>query len=263
MTKLKKSIAAASLLILGLCVSACTQEESAAKTSADQPASSSKTVEALPVSSPSDEGQSAQTAEGQDGKSYSSATPAPAQIAHSFDFAPDDHMVGSPNAAVNMIVYASVTCGHCSHWFINDWPVLKAKYIDTGKVRMAFREIPTPPQQIAVAGFAIANCAPENQYMDIIVHQMENQKATFDALEAGNGQKVFEALAAKAGLNSEAEMQACFQKPEHIERINRSSQRLNAAGISGVPGILINGEVFEPKDKSAAALSETIDKLLK
>jgi hypothetical protein len=42
---------------------------------------------------------------------------------------------GSKDAPVTIIEYASMTCSHCAHFHETTYPILKSKYIDTGKVR--------------------------------------------------------------------------------------------------------------------------------
>ncbi len=257
-----------SVLSLGLLLSACGPEEKIDKTPESHNAAAEKSPEKILASASADTPQSTPIPASDPQKDphadHGHAAPDPAKIDidHVFDFAPDDHLVGSDSAKVKMIVYASVTCGHCGKWFTNEWPSIKANYIDTGKVQMAFREIPTPPQDVSVPGFIFANCAPEDQYMDMIVYQMKSQKAIFEAINARNGQKVFEDLATRAGLKTKEDIEACFNEPDHIPRIERSSKRMAAAGMAGVPGIIINGDIFKPDDKSAAALTPVFDALL-
>ena len=80
------------------------------------------------------------------------------------------------DAKVTVVEYASVTCGHCAVWNEEVWPEFKTKYVDTKKVRYVFREFPTPPQDIAVAGFLIARCAGEDKYFDVMHDIMASQK---------------------------------------------------------------------------------------
>ena len=61
-----------------------------------------------------------------------------------------DESLGSANAPVTIIEYASMTCPHCAHFHETTFPELKKKYIDTGKVRFIFREFPL--DQLAAAG---------------------------------------------------------------------------------------------------------------
>ena len=67
-----------------------------------------------------------------------------------------DVWLGSPDAKVTIIEYASLTCGHCATFHRDTWPALKSKYIDTGKVRFVLREFPLDP--LATAGFMLARC---------------------------------------------------------------------------------------------------------
>src|SRR5262245_20812558 len=69
-----------------------------------------------------------------------------------------DMAIGDPKAPVQLIEYASVTCPHCREFHDRTWAKLKANYIDTGKVRFIFREFPTAPEELAVAGFQVARC---------------------------------------------------------------------------------------------------------
>ena len=75
-----------------------------------------------------------------------SATPASAQNAIAAAVAKPvslpDIVIGSPKAPVTITEYASLTCPHCSSFGENVFPMLRTRYIDTGKVRFVFREFP-------------------------------------------------------------------------------------------------------------------------
>lgn len=49
--------------------------------------------------------------------------------------------LGSPDAPVTLIEYASFTCPHCAAFNKDVMPRIKAEYIDTGKVRLVYREV--------------------------------------------------------------------------------------------------------------------------
>ena len=53
-----------------------------------------------------------------------------------------DIVIGSPKAPVTITEYASMSCSHCAAFGENVFPMLRSKYIDTGKVRFVFREFP-------------------------------------------------------------------------------------------------------------------------
>ncbi len=174
---------------------------------------------------------------------------------------PDDHVIGSNTAPVSMIVYASVTCPHCADWFNGDWPTLKSEHIDTGNLRVIFREFPTAPGQVSMAGFLLANCAPSEDYFSMIEYQMEKQEELFEKLKAGTAGEHFDALEKKAGLDTKDEVGTCFANEEHFARIDRSMQRAQATGLIGVPGFVLNGALYKG-DTSAAGLSDQVNSLI-
>src|ERR1700730_6161463 len=67
-----------------------------------------------------------------------------------------DIAIGSPKAPITIIEYASMSCPHCAAFGENVFPMLRSKYIDTGKVRFVFREFPLDPK--AAAASMLARC---------------------------------------------------------------------------------------------------------
>ena len=186
----------------------------------------------------------------------------PTPIAGSFSELASDHVIGDSKAPIRMIIYASVTCPHCAHWFNEIWPDFKTNYVDTGKVRVVFREFITAPANISAIGFQIANCAPQDKYFDAIALQMKEQKSIFKALEAGSGKEKYLEIAKQAGLEDEAAMEKCITNEAGIERINKSMQLAKSAKIKGVPNFIINGKIYEG-DSELKPLSQYIDKSIK
>jgi len=172
-----------------------------------------------------------------------------------------DHALGSPTAPISMIIYASVTCPHCASWFNSIWPDIKRNYVETNKLRVVIREFPTPPANIAVIGFQIANCAPEDQFFDMIEHQMREQDNIFISLKAGTGKATYLEIAKKAGLVDEAAMNTCLESQSGIERINKSMTLAKTAEINSVPSFIINGQVWK-QDSNYLPLSKHLNEVL-
>ena len=170
---------------------------------------------------------------------------------------PDDHVIGAEDAPASLVIYASVTCGHCGKWFTEQWPDVKADLVDTGRLRVAFREFPTAPAQVSIPGFMVANCGPEANYFDTVVHQMQTQEETFAALREGKGREVFLELGERSGLDGEDALQACFEDDDAYAPIDLSMRRAEAAGLRGVPAFFLDGErlgAAHDADDIAAAL---------
>jgi protein-disulfide isomerase len=80
--------------------------------------------------------------------------------------------LGSPDAPVTMVEYASLTCPHCADFALDRLPALKKKYIDTGQVRLLYRDYPLDGYALRAA--MISRCAgPEHYfaYVDAIFSQ--------------------------------------------------------------------------------------------
>jgi protein-disulfide isomerase len=156
-------------------------------------------------------------------------------------------------AKVTVVEYASVTCAHCATWQEEVWPEFKTKYVDTNKVRFVFREFPTPPQDVAVAGFLIARCAGEDKYFDVIHQVMASQKEWMTGV---NPRDSLIRIAGAAGLNQQ-QFEACVRDEDAIKAMEGRIKAGIDAGVSGTPTFLVNGT--KVVDSSLSGLSEAID----
>ena len=162
----------------------------------------------------------------------------------------------SEGAKVTVVEYASVTCSGCAAWNEQVWPQFKAKYVDTGKVRYVFREFPTPPQDVAVAGFLIARCAGEDKYFHVIDQIMR----ALPELHSGTPPRdILLRTARDAGL-SEARFQTCISDPAGVAAMEKRIKAAQDAGVTGTPTFMVNGQVVG--DRSLESLSQSIDPLL-
>jgi protein-disulfide isomerase len=156
-----------------------------------------------------------------------------------------DIPVGSKDAKVVLVEYASVTCGHCATFHEKVLPTLKEKYITPGKVRYVFREFPTPPVELAMAGHLIARCAGADKREDIIATIMRQQQDMVVQAQGPTGTKqFFMTIAASAGM-SEAAFDTCLKNEPMLKTLADIREGGIAAGVTGTPTIFINGEKLE------------------
>lgn len=153
----------------------------------------------------------------------------------------DMAMGAAEGAKVTVIEYASPTCPHCALWQKNTWPAFKAKYVDTNKVRYVFRELPTPPAEVAVAGFLLARCAGEDKYFPIMHELMANQ----DEWRSGALQPRDSLIktAGSFGFN-EQQFTACVSDHKAISALEQRMKTAIDAGITGTPTFVVNGKTL-------------------
>lgn len=160
-----------------------------------------------------------------------------------------DIILGNPDAPVTMIEYASWTCPACLNFDQTVMPMIKTDYIETGKVRYVFREFPTPPANIAVAGFAVARCTGDDKYYDVIDELFERQAGILTlARQGGQVKQALMQVAENHGISGEAAFDACLADETIIRAISTSVSRGDASGVDSTPTVFINGERLEGYD---------------
>jgi protein-disulfide isomerase len=167
----------------------------------------------------------------------------------------DDMTLGSPNAPVTIFEYASLSCPHCAAFNNDVFPALKAKYIDTGKVRWVAREALTADPSLAAAGFLTARCAGKGKYFqvtDAIYHvpayHEEGDTTAFDAHAA------LLAIARGAGM-TDAEFESCIRDKTAQKALE---DRVASYKINSTPTFVINGKTYEKGEMSLADMDQAI-----
>ena len=172
---------------------------------------------------------------------------------------PDDMSLGNPKAKVQVIEYASLSCPHCAHFNETVFTPFKAKWVDTGKARYTLKEMLTPPQQVAAAGFLMARCAGPAKYFKVVDEVFRSQTRW----ENGKIKPVFLEVAAANGL-SEAQFNACLTDGAAQDALNARAQRAaQVDGVNSTPTLFINGKRIEPLPQSAAEMDAAIAQALK
>ncbi len=175
-----------------------------------------------------------------------------------------DVIFGDPDAPVTLIEYASWTCPACLDFHTRIMPTIQADYIDTGKVRMVFREFPTAPANVTVAGFMLARCAPEENYYDVLDELFVRQDAILTlARQGGPVVEALKQIASNHGIDGDDAFQACLDSEEHRDAIRASIAAADAKGVSATPTLFLNGEKLEDNVRiSTVVFSAALDEAL-
>ncbi|MEL7482674.1 MAG: DsbA family protein, partial [Pseudomonadota bacterium] len=170
--------------------------------------------------------------------------------------------LGAADAPVTLVEYASLTCGHCKDFHEDVLPRVKADYVASGQVRYIFREYPTPPVELAIAGFATARCAGEDGYFDVLDDYFATQVEIFDSARAGTVRQTLIDLASRHGL-SESDFEACLNDSDVRRAISRAVDTGQAEGVNSTPTLILNGERSNtPEARTADGMAALIDAAL-
>jgi protein-disulfide isomerase len=163
-----------------------------------------------------------------------------------------DVFIGAPDAKVAIIEYASMTCSHCANFSTKIFPLVKEKYIDTGKVRFTLREFPFDP--LATAAFMLARCKGNDKYYAMVDLLFAQQKAWTGS------DKPTEALLSvvrQAGFTQES-FETCLKNKAIYDGVNFVKERgAKVFGVDSTPTFFINGE-----KRSGSISIEDMDKIL-
>ena len=171
------------------------------------------------------------------------------------------YLMGNPDAPVKMIEFSSLTCPTCARFESEGMPVLKEKYIDTGRVSLEYRNFVRDPLDITAA--IIARCGADASFFpltealfatqrDWVGQGGQNLQAQGAQIQALPPEQRFNAIAEGAGLKTfaaqrglpTAQTEACLSDPANATALTtmqtESSQDFD---ITGTPTFVINGSV--------------------
>lgn len=155
------------------------------------------------------------------------------------NFEDDDPFMGSEDAPVTLIEWSDYECPFCKKFFKETLPLIKEKYIDTGKVKFVYRDFPLDFHKNAYPAAIAAECAREQggdeiyfKYHDLI---FENQHSlNEDSLKQ---------FAVNLELNT-AKFNECFDSSRYKDEVTRDFLDGQSVGIGGTPGFLLNGNLI-------------------
>ena len=166
-----------------------------------------------------------------------------------------DVWLGSPDAKVKIVEYASLTCSHCGKFNNEVFPEFKKKYIDTGKVHYTFKEFLTPPNEVAAAGFLTARCAGKDKYFNVTDAIFHAQQEMFTT---GDMRGVLLRIAQSAGLTEE-QFNACITDEAALKALNeRVEKAIKVDKINSTPTFVINGKKVKEGEVSLAELDAAV-----
>ncbi|WP_341760289.1 DsbA family protein [Candidatus Endowatersipora endosymbiont of Watersipora subatra] len=148
-----------------------------------------------------------------------------------------DDFIGKETAPVTVITYASMTCSHCKSFHDTVMPMLKEKYINTGKVKLILRPFPFDGDHRGEAAFMLAKCTPNGNYYAMIDALFSTQSVW---ARKENPVPEFLRLAKLAGM-SEENFNDCLSDQNLLKKIIQSRQKAVADfNVRSTPTIFVN-----------------------
>jgi protein-disulfide isomerase len=152
-----------------------------------------------------------------------------------------DMAVGPAKAPVTIAEYASMSCPHCAAFEENVFPMLRSKYIDSGKVRFVFREFPLDVK--AAAASMLARCAANGdaeKFFGVIETLFKQQ----DQLMAETMQTL-KLVGKQAGMSDQG-IEGCLKDQSLLDRLSADQRFANEVlKVDATPTFFINGTMLK------------------
>ncbi len=149
-----------------------------------------------------------------------------------------DMALGPANAPVTITEYSSMSCPHCAAFGENVFPMLRAKYIDTGKVRFVFREFPLDIK--AAAASMLARCVAHGdaeKFFGTVKLLFQQQQQLMEQTNM-----TLRLIGKQAGMSEQA-VETCGRDQTLLDKL-AADQRFahEVIKVDSTPTFFVNGE---------------------
>ncbi len=155
----------------------------------------------------------------------------------------DDAVLGDPNAPVTIVEFSDFQCPYCSSFYKESLPQIMANYVDTGKVKIVYRDFPLSGHPQANTAAQAAECvraqgalAKDELYYDFHDWLFENLSSW-----SGN-ENAMEVLITAAQDELGVDIRTCLENGEMADEVNADMTAGRSYGVSGTPSFFINGK---------------------
>ena len=213
-----------------------------------------------PAAAPANTGNNGAAA-GNNGAAQNGATLTTTQI---MTLGSRDVILGSQNAPVTIIEYGDYQCPYCGLYFTQTESQIVANYVNSGKVKLVFRNFPFLGAESTAAAEA-AECATD-QGKTWAYHDALYQAKVNDVAKGGGEddnfftQALFLSLATRLGLNVPA-FTTCITTHADSSTVATDVANAGAAGVNSTPTFFINGAQIqgaEPYANFQAAINKAL-----
>ncbi len=154
----------------------------------------------------------------------------------------DDPVKGNPNAPVTIVEFSDFQCPFCSRFFAQTLPALQENYIDTGKIKLVYRDFPLDSlHPNARPAHIAAECADEQgkfwEYHDVLFEK----QSEWNRLSSADLRSQLNQYATSMGLESTS-FDSCLSSQSMADEVNGDYLQAVQYGSTGTPTFFIGNE---------------------
>jgi protein-disulfide isomerase len=143
----------------------------------------------------------------------------------------DEPARGDGGAQIALIEYADFECPYCGQYEREVFPQLFADYIETGKIKYFYRDLPLEMHPHAMIAARAARCAGEQgRFWEMHDSLFAKQNLLRNADMPGRAEEL--------GLDKE-KFAECLSSNRYTDEINQSASEAHKMGINGTPTFFV------------------------
>lgn len=169
------------------------------------------------------------------------------------DRADRGRILGDSTAPIWVIVASDFQCPFCKQWEDASFARIVKDYVNTGRVRLAFLNMPLNIHRNALPAAEAAMCASAQNKFWPMHDSLFASQATWEQL--ANPSAKFDSLAASLGLNM-PRWRECTSKHLLLPLIEADRDRARQAGVGSTPTFFVGDQSLAGADKDIPAAIE-------
>lgn len=164
------------------------------------------------------------------------------------DYSDDDPVLGDEDAPVTIVEFSDYQCPYCRSFFEEAYQDLKSEYIDTGKVKIVFRDYTLDFHKDAIPAAVAASCVREISESDKKYFEMHDKIFAGQSAKGDGTVEItpeeLKGYALDLGVNGD-KYDKCIADEDVAEEVAADLEEGRKLGISGTPAFILGTNVLE------------------
>lgn len=169
------------------------------------------------------------------------------------------YVLGSDTAPIEIVEYADYQCPACQSFEMVEFPYVKERLIQTGKLRYVYRDFPLdqPHRWARLAAHSAACANDQNRFWEQheAIYRIQGEWSA-----SGDAGAIFRNLAQQVGLDL-GQYDDCMRSLKYAGRIQASLDEGVRLGVNSTPSFVIGDKIYagvQPYDKLKALVDSLI-----
>ena len=152
-------------------------------------------------------------------------------------------MIGDANAPVTMVEFTDYQCPFCARHYTETYKTLVSQYVETGQMKIIFRDLPLSFHPNAKDSAIAVRCAGEQRAFEGMHDLMFEKQTEWSGLTVDAAKTKFAEYAGELNLN-QSRFTTCQASSNVAAAVDADFALASTVGATGTPTFFINGKTL-------------------